>query len=92
MDLGESLAKLLGGLRTVGDAFTELVLYLFQLLGIQVPAMAVRLATIIFIILVVWKYSDAMSRIALYILLFILLSTGTGLLGELTGLFSTIKV
>lgn len=85
-DLAATLGTLLQGLRLVGDASTQLLLLLFEHSGLQVPPLAIQLSTILFLVLLVWKFSGALSKLALLILVFLLLSTSAGLVGSLTGL------
>ncbi|MGC8832402.1 MAG: hypothetical protein ACP5PQ_07470 [Thermoproteota archaeon] len=68
------------GLALVGDAVTGFLRYVLGVFGLQVPDYAIRIGTILLVILVLWKYSNLMSKIVLYALVFLLLSEAAGLL------------
>jgi hypothetical protein len=80
-DLGAILGQFAQALRLLGDAFTGLLLYLFKIFGLEVPAAAVQLATVIFIALTIWKLGGAVSKVALLLLILLALGVGAGLLG-----------
>lgn len=87
----DAFTKLYQGLSLLGDAITILLTFLLTSIGISIPPLAIRIATIILVILTVWKLSNVVSKIVLYAMVFLLISMFAGLIpaiGEfLSGFF-----
>lgn len=82
-DLGSLIGQLLQGIGTVGKALTSLIQYAFSLVGLEVPDYAVSLGTIIFLILLLYKFGNVISKIVLFALIFLLMSSAAGLIAPL---------
>lgn len=80
MSLGDVWHTLIQGLSLVSNAITALIKYFFSLFGFNVPDWAIQVATIIVLMLALWKASDKIGKVALVILVFLLVSTGASLL------------
>jgi cbb3-type cytochrome oxidase subunit 1 len=79
------LEQLIRGLSMVSDAITQGVKYLLSYIGLNLPDYAITLGTIIFIILLLWKFGSAINKIILIALIFLLLSSIAGLASPLLG-------
>ena len=84
----EALAKLVEGVKLVGDALTILLRYVFASVGVEVPDTAIKIGTIILIVLTLWKLGNAVSKIVLYAMIFLMISLFAGLLPSITQLFA----
>ena len=81
------IEQLLQGLSLVNKAITSGVQYVFGILGLTVPDYAITVGTIIILILLLYKFGNAISKIVLIALIFLLLSSVSGLI---TPLLSTL--
>ena len=79
------LEQLIRGLSMVSNAITQGVKYLLSYIGLNLPDYAITLSTIIFIILLLWKFGNAINKIILIALIFLLLSSIAGLATPLLG-------
>jgi hypothetical protein len=79
------LEQLIRGLSMVSDAITQGVKYILSYIGLNLPDYAITLSTIIFIILLLWKFGNAINKIILIALIFLLLSSLAGLAAPLLG-------
>ena len=79
------LEQLIRGLSMVSDAITQGVKYVLSYIGLNLPDYAITLGTIIFIILLLWKFGNAINKIILIALIFLLLSSLAGLAAPLLG-------
>jgi len=79
------LEQLIRGLSMVSDAITQGVKYVLSYIGLNLPDYAITLSTIIFIILLLWKFGSAINKIILIALIFLLLSSIAGLATPLLG-------
>jgi hypothetical protein len=79
------LEQLIRGLSMVSNAITQGVKYMLSYIGLNLPDYAITLSTIIFIILLLWKFGNAINKIILIALIFLLLSSLTGLAAPLLG-------
>jgi hypothetical protein len=79
------LEQLIRGLSMVSNAITQGVKYLLSYIGLNLPDYAITLSTIIFIILLLWKFGNAINKIILIALIFLLLSSLAGLAAPLLG-------
>jgi hypothetical protein len=79
------LEQLIRGLSMVSDAITQGVKYALSYIGLNLPDYAITLSTIIFIIFLLWKFGNAISKIILIALIFLLLSSVAGLIAPLMG-------
>ena len=78
-----AVRQIIQGVSLVGDAMNMLIRCFFLLFGIDVPDTIIRIATLIFIILIVWKVGESMNKILLLILVFLAISQLTGFLTPL---------
>jgi cbb3-type cytochrome oxidase subunit 1 len=69
----------------VSNAITQGVKYVLSYIGLNLPDYAITLGTIIFIILLLWKFGNAINKIILIALIFLLLSSLAGLAAPLLG-------
>jgi hypothetical protein len=79
------LEQLIRGLSMVSDAITQGVKYVLSYIGLNLPDYAITLSTIIFIIFLLWKFGNAINKIILFALIFLLLSSVAGLIAPLMG-------
>jgi cbb3-type cytochrome oxidase subunit 1 len=79
------LEQLIRGLSMVSNAITQGVKYMLSYIGLNLPDYAITLGTIIFIILLLWKFGSAINKIILIALIFLLLSSIAGLATPLLG-------
>ena len=79
------LEQLIRGLSMVSNAITQGVKYVLSYIGLNLPDYAITLGTIIFIILLLWKFGSAINKIILIALIFLLLSSIAGLAAPLLG-------
>jgi hypothetical protein len=79
------LEQLIRGLSMVSNAITQGVKYALSYIGLNLPDYAITLGTIIFIILLLWKFGNAINKIILIALIFLLLSSIAGLATPLLG-------
>jgi hypothetical protein len=82
-DAGLIVRQLVEGLGAVANAITSGIHYLLSQVGVDVPKPAIIVASIIFIILLLFKFGNVVNKIVLFALIFLLLSNLTGLLGAL---------
>jgi hypothetical protein len=73
------LEQLIRGLSMVSDAITQGVKYLLSYIGLNLPDYAITLGTIIFIILLLWKFGSAINKIILIALIFCCSQASLGL-------------
>jgi len=85
--LYEALDKLIRGVSLIGDALTAILRYIFASIGVQVPDAATKIGTIILVILTLWKLGNAVSKIVLYAMIFLLISLFAGLAPSIAQLF-----
>jgi len=85
--LYEALDKLIRGVSLIGDALTAILRYIFASIGVQVPDAAIKIGTIMLIILTLWKLGNAVSKIVLYAMIFLLISLFAGLAPSIAQLF-----
>jgi hypothetical protein len=76
----DAFTKLYQGLSLLGDAITMLLTYLLASLGIEIPPIAIRIATIIMVILTLYKLGNVVSKLVLYAMIFLLISMFAGLI------------
>jgi len=82
-DAISAIQQVIQGVSLIGNAVVTLIRCLFAAFGIDVPDTIIRLATIIFIMLLVWKIGESMSKVVLIITLFLAVSLLTGFLTPL---------
>jgi hypothetical protein len=78
--LMEAFTKLYQGLSLLGDAITILITYLLAAVGITIPPIAIRIATIIMVVLTLYKLGNVVSKLVLYAMIFLLISMFAGLI------------
>ena len=79
-DLLGALDKIIRGIQLLGDGITALIMFTLSAFGIQVPEVAIRIGTIILVILLIWRLGNAVSKIVLYAMIFLLISLFAGLI------------
>jgi hypothetical protein len=82
-DAATIIRQFVEGLGAVANAITRGIRYLLMQAGIDVPQPAIIVASIIFIILLLYKFGNVINKIVLFTLIFLLLSNMAGLLGML---------
>lgn len=85
--LMDAFIKLYQGLSLIGDAVTTILTFACNSLGVQIPPLAIRVATIILVILTLWKLSNVVSKIVLYAMIFLLISLVAGMIPAIGELF-----
>ena len=86
-----ALEKIIQGVQLLGDGLASLIRIVLASLGVNVPDIAIRLAAIIIIILTLYKLGGAVSKIVLYVMIFLLISLFAGLIPAVGELFSGIS-
>ena len=79
------LQQFLQGLALVGNAVTSTIKGAFSYFGLNVPDYAITLATIVFLILLIYKFGNAINKIVLFALIFLLISSVAGLITPMLG-------
>ena len=79
-DVVEALTTIFNGVRMLGDGVTMLMQMALAYVGLQVPDVAVKLAAIIIVILFIWKLGSTLSKLWIYVLVFLLVSLFAGLI------------
>jgi len=79
-DLITALDKIIRGLQLLGDGLTMALVYILSAIGVQVPEIAIRIGTIILMILLVWRLGNVVSKVVLYAMVFLLISLFAGLI------------
>jgi hypothetical protein len=79
-DVAEALTMIFNGIRLLGDGITILIQLALAALGLQVPEIAIRIGAVILVILFIWKLGNALSKIWIYALIFLLISLFAGLI------------
>jgi len=82
-DLVTALDKIIKGLQLLGDGLTMALVYILSAIGVQVPELAIRIGTIILMILLVWRLGNVVSKVVLYAMIFLLISLFAGLIPAL---------
>lgn len=77
--------QLLQGISLAGRAITSGIQYVLGLFGLSVPDYAITVGTIILLILLLYKFGNVVSKIVLFALIFLLLSSMAGLITPLLG-------
>ena len=78
-DLTKALEMILQGVQLLGNGLTLLITYALAAIGIQVPQVAIQLGTITLVILFLWRLGNAVSKVVLYAMIFLLISLFAGL-------------
>ena len=78
-DLMKALEMILQGIQLLGNGLTLLITYVLAAMGIHVPKIAIQIGTIILVILFLWRLGNAVSKVVLYAMIFLLISLFAGL-------------
>ena len=78
-DLIRALEMILRGIQLLGDGLTLLITYALAAIGIHVPRIAIQIGTIIVVTLLLWRLGNAVNKVVLYALIFLLISLFAGL-------------
>jgi len=78
-DIGSIISQLLQGIGTVGRAITSTIQYALSSVGLEVPDYAISVGSIIFLILMLYKFGNVVNKIVLFALIFLLMSNLAGL-------------
>jgi len=78
-DIGSIISQLLQGVGTVGRAITSAIQYALSSVGLEVPDYAISVGSIIFLILMLYKFGNVVNKIVLFALIFLLMSNLAGL-------------
>ena len=79
VDLAKALEMILQGVQLLGNGLTLLITYALAAIGIHVPQIAIQIGTIILVILFLWRLGNAVSKVVLYAMIFLLISLFAGL-------------
>ena len=79
-DLTKALEMILQGVQLLGNGLTLLITYALAAIGIQVPQIAIQIGAIILVILLLWRLGNAVSKVVLYAMVFLLISLFAGLI------------
>ena len=79
-DLAKALEMILQGVQLLGNGLTLLITYALTVIGIQVPQVAIQLGAITLVILFLWRLGNAVSKVVLYAMIFLLISLFAGLI------------
>ena len=82
-----ALGKLIRGVSLIGDALTILLRYVFASVGVKITEAAIKIGTIILIILTLYKLGNTLSKIVLYAMIFLMISLFAGLAPSIAQLF-----
>ena len=78
-DLVRALEMIIQGVQLLGNGLTLLITYALAAIGIQVPQIAIQLGAITLVILFLWRLGNAVSKVVLYAMIFLLISLFAGL-------------
>jgi len=81
--LEEAIRQLLEGLSLIGNAINVFVRFILSFFGVEVPDLYLRLATIVVVILTLWKLGSTVGKIVRIALIILLVSQAAGLLTDL---------
>ena len=73
------LEELIQGVQLIGNAITSLICLALSSINIVVPEIAIRISAIILVILTIWKLGNAVSKLFLYAMIFLLITFFAGL-------------
>ncbi|MEM2922479.1 MAG: hypothetical protein QXF26_09220 [Candidatus Bathyarchaeia archaeon] len=79
LGLEEAIRQLVQGVALIGNAINYFVRFILSLVGVDVPDLYLRIATIIIIVLALWKFSGAVSKVVVFALILLLISTAAGI-------------
>lgn len=77
--IGEALGLLLDGFAKIGDGFTLLLSAFFNIFGLQVPEVVIRVVVLLFTALFVWKLFRRLPKIVVVLMLVVFASVLTGI-------------
>ena len=80
LSIAHALDLIFRGLALLGDGVILLIQACLGYFGIVVPDIAIRIATMIIIVLAVWKLSTMMNRLVVWAVVFLLISLFAGLI------------
>ena len=83
-----AIGDLIQGLSLIGNAVNFFIHSIFSLIGIDTPDTYIRIATIVAVLIVLWKAGSTINKIIFFGLVLLVLSQAAGLF---TGLFSTVR-
>ena len=72
--------QILGGLKTLGDGFSNLVLYMLNAFGLTVNPLYVKVASLILMVYVLWKYAKHLPKLLVIVIFLLALSQAVALL------------
>ena len=78
---------ILRGIQLLGNGLTLLITHLLAAIGIHVPQIAIQIGTIILVTLLLWRLGNAVSKVVLYALIFLLISLFAGLIPTIAQYF-----
>ena len=86
-DLAKALEMILRGIQLLGNGLTLLITHLLAAIGVHVPQIAIQIGTIILVTLLLWRLGNAVSKVVLYALIFLLISLFAGLIPTIAQYF-----
>ena len=79
MGLEDIVNQILSGLSTVGDGFSNLILYILAAFGITVQPIYVKVASMILLVYVLWKYAKHLPKLLVIVIFLLALSQATAI-------------
>lgn len=86
MSLDAAINDLVQGVTLIGNAVNYFIRFIFLSIGVDVPDAYVRTATIIIVVLALWRFSGTLSKVVVFALILLLVSQAAGLLTPLLGM------
>lgn len=86
MSIDAAFKDLVQGVTLIGNAVNYFIRFIFLSVGVDVPDVYVRIATIIIVILALWRFSGTLSKVVVLALILLLVSQAAGFLTPLLGL------
>jgi hypothetical protein len=86
MSIDTAIKELVQGVTLIGNAVNYFIRFIFLSIGVDVPDVYVRTATIIVVILALWRFSATLSKVVVFALILLLVSQAAGFLTPLLGM------
>lgn len=86
MSVDAAIKDLVQGVTLIGNAANYFIRLIFSSVGVDVPDIYVRTATIIIVVLALWRFSGTLSKVVVFALILLLVSQAAGLLTPLLGM------
>jgi len=80
LELSGIVDQIIGGLKTVGEGFSNLILYMLNAFGLTVDPLYVKVASLILMVYVLWKYAKHLPKLLVIVIFLLALSQASALL------------